>query len=242
MPNYWETVTVEGDDMAVYVTLPEGDGPFPAVVVLPHAGGVDSFFQDMTRRLSECGYAAACPDMYHRAPVDSTDRGIVHFERLRSDNMIKDTAATVDFLKAHSVVDGQRLGVMGYCGGGQITYLVATAIADFKAACIYHAGHLFEPWADGMVSFDRSSHLVCPLLGHFGEEDLHPTIEEVGHISAELTQLGKDHEFYTYPLTHHGFMAYHRTELYNATSDRASWPRTLDFFHRHLGGPVPRFM
>ena len=233
MPNSWESVQVDGNEMAIYLTIPEGDGPFPAVVVAPHNGGVDSWYQDMTRRMTESGYVAACPEVYHRDPTDCTDNGSTRWARLRSDGLTSDIAATVAFLKAHASVDGGRLGVIGYCGGGQITYLVAATIPEFKAACIYHSGNIPDPWADGRSSFDFTAN-ICPLLGQFGDEDQNPTLEQVNRIDAELTKLGKPHEFHTYPHTAHGFMAYHQLHLYNATADRTSWPRTLEFFDRYL--------
>ena len=235
MASYWETVTVDGQNMATYLSVPEGDGPFPAVVLPPHNGGVDSWHHDLTRRMAEAGFVTACLDLYYRDPVDSTESGRDRFNRLRSDNVIKDVRATVEFLKSYPGVDGDRLGVIGWCGGGQVAYMVATAIPEFKAACLYHPGHLFDTWADGAVCFDRSADLKCPLLAHFGEHGTAIPMKDVARLDAELTRLGKSHEFYTYPYATTGFMAYHRTEIYHAPSDRASWPRTVAFFEKYLG-------
>ena len=47
MPSFWEKVNVNGADMDIYASVPDGDGPFPAVVVAQYASGVDKFIQDM---------------------------------------------------------------------------------------------------------------------------------------------------------------------------------------------------
>ena len=41
MASFWESINVDGEDMKLYVSVPDGKGPFPAVVVIQHQGGVD---------------------------------------------------------------------------------------------------------------------------------------------------------------------------------------------------------
>jgi len=77
MPSFWEKVSVNGIEMDVYVSVPDGSGPFPAVVVAQHASGVDKFIQDMADKLSAAGYAAVAPDLFHRITdkmVESTGK------------------------------------------------------------------------------------------------------------------------------------------------------------------------
>ena len=57
MPSFWEKVQVDGQDMDLYASVPSGSGPFPAVVVAMHGGGVDRFIQTICDRLAEEGYA-----------------------------------------------------------------------------------------------------------------------------------------------------------------------------------------
>ena len=66
MPSFWEKVQVNGADMDVYVSVPDGSGPFPAIVVAQHATGVDKFIQDVVGKLAKAGYAAVAPDLFHR--------------------------------------------------------------------------------------------------------------------------------------------------------------------------------
>ena len=55
MPSFWEKVSVNGAEMDIYASVPDGSGPFPAVVVAQHASGVDKFIQDMTDKLAAAG-------------------------------------------------------------------------------------------------------------------------------------------------------------------------------------------
>jgi carboxymethylenebutenolidase len=100
MPSFWESIKVDGADMRLYVSVPSGTGPFPAVVVIQHQGGVDDFIEEMTQRVASAGYAAVAPDLYHRDGPDCKDDGPTRRARLLDVNVIKDVNATVDFLNA----------------------------------------------------------------------------------------------------------------------------------------------
>jgi dienelactone hydrolase len=82
MPSFWESIKVDGADMRLYVSVPSGTGPFPAVVVIQHQGGVDDFMEEMTQRVASAGYAAVAPDLYHRDGPDCKDDGPTRRARL----------------------------------------------------------------------------------------------------------------------------------------------------------------
>ena len=234
MPNFWEASKVNDEDMGLYLSLPEGPGPFPAVVVIQHQWGVDDFTQEMTHRLASAGYMGIAPVLYHRDPPDCTDDAPTRRARLRDDNLIKDVASTVDFLKTHPHVDAERIGIIGFCMGGRVVYLMAAAIPEIKVACSYYGGNVMASWGDGPTPFDRTGEISCPVIGHFGDLDKNPSPEDMRKIDAEMTRLGKLHEFHSYPDADHGFMNY-LGPRYNVDAEKGSWPRTLTFFERHLG-------
>ena len=74
MPSFWESVNVDEQSMDLYAAAPSGAGPFPGVVVIHPAGGVNEFPQRICDRLAEQGYAAVCPDLFHRITDSSYDR------------------------------------------------------------------------------------------------------------------------------------------------------------------------
>jgi carboxymethylenebutenolidase len=234
MANFWEQVQVDGNPMRLYVSVPDGTGPFPAVVVIQHQGGVDLFIEEMTQRMAQAGYVGVAPDLYHRDGPHCQDDGPTRRARLRDVTVIKDVNATVNFLQGHRQVDGQWLGIVGFCMGGRVAYLMAAANSSFRAAVDYYGGNIMVPWGEGRAPFERTAEIHCPLLGLFGEEDANPSPADMRKLDAELTTYGKVHEFHAYAGANHAFMNRHGAR-YHAEADRDSWPKALAFFRKHLG-------
>ena len=152
MQSITESIKVGDQDMELYVSVPSGTGPFPAVVVIQHAGGVDTFTRTMADRLAEAEYVAVVPDLYHRLGPEEEQP----LRKLKDVEIIADVQATVDFLQRHSAVDSEALGITGFCMGGRVAYLMAAAIPQFKASVAYYGGNT-------MVSLGRrGSRAVCP--------------------------------------------------------------------------------
>jgi carboxymethylenebutenolidase len=230
----WQHVESDGSLMRMHVSAPEGAGPFPAIVVVQHQGGIDEFMQNMTRRLAQAGYVAAAPDLYHRDGPDCTDDLVTRRSRLSDRRVINDLNATIGFLQSHAGVDGSRLGVIGFCMGGRVVYLAAAVNPAFKAAVAFYPGNTFRAWGRDLPSpFERTAEIYCPIQGHFGAEDKNPSPEDMHELDAELNKFGKVHEFYSYPNAGHAFMDSTK-ESYRRHAEEASWPRTLEFLSRHL--------
>ena len=173
------------------------------------------------------------PDLYHRDGPDCKDDGPTRRARLLDVTVIKDVNATVDFLRGHRSVDAERLGIIGFCMGGRVSYLMAAANPHLKAAVAYYGGNIMVPWGEGPAPFERTAEMHCPLLGLFGEEDANPSPADMRKLDAELTRLGKLHEFHSYPGAGHAFIN-RRGERYRADADSDSWPKTLAFFAQRL--------
>ena len=233
MASLTERMKVGSQEMALYVAVPSDTGLFPAIVVIQHGGGVDTFVRTMVDRLATAGYAAVAPDLYHRLEpgVERTIRQLKDLE------IIADVQATVDFLQHHNAIDSASLGITGFCMGGRVTYLMAAALPQFKAAVAYYGGNIMVPWGEGGVAFlARTNEMHCPLMFHFGEDDTNPFLEDMRQLDAALTRDHKEHVFYTYPNAGHAFMDFTNAERHREAAATASWPRTLDFFARHLRG------
>ncbi len=233
MESAWEKVKVEDGSMGIYMSVPEGTGPFPAVVVLQHREGVDEFVQEMTRRLAREGFVAVAPELYHRDGPDCTDDGPTRANRILDANIIKDVNSSLAYLQGHGSVQPGRLGIVGFCQGGRGCYLMAAASSSFKAAVVYYGGNTFSARGDGRSPFERTEEIHCPMMGHFGEEDENPSPEEVRKFDLKLTQYHKPHEFYSYGGAGHAFMNF-SAKSYCPDADKASWPRTLSFLKKHV--------
>jgi carboxymethylenebutenolidase len=217
----------------MYGNQPETTGPSPAIVVIQHAGGVDTFTRAMVDQLAAAGYAAVAPDLYHR--LDAALEPTTKRQQLKDKEIIADVNATVNFLCDHPNVNAQRLGITGFCMGGRVVYLMAAANSRFKAAVAYYGGNIMVPWGEGVEApFARTREINCPLMFHFAEEDTNPSLEDMLKLDEELKRCDKEHEFHAYPDAGHAFMDFTNPKRYREAAAKASWPRTLDFFARRL--------
>src|SRR5918996_1398365 len=230
----WQQTESDNSVMPMHVSLPADSGPFPAVVVIQHQSGVDEFIKKMTGRLADAGYVAAAPDLYHRDSPHCQDDIATRRSRLGDRRIINDVNACVAFLQRRDSVDPNRIGIMGFCMGGRVAYLMAAANPVFRAAVAYYAGNIFRAWGRDLPSpFERTADIHCPLQGHFGEDDKNPSPEDRAKLDMELSKFNKPHEFFSYPGAGHAFMDSTK-DSYRRDADEASWPRTLDFLSRHL--------
>jgi carboxymethylenebutenolidase len=231
----WEHTESDNSSMPLYVSVPDGTGPFPALVVIQHLTGVDEFMQGIAQRLAGAGYVAAVPNLYHRDGPDSQDDPRTRSQRLSDRRVSNDIEATVRFLQNHRAVDGKRIGIIGFCMGGRVVYLAAATNPAFKAAVTFYPGNTSRAWGRDIPSpFDRTADMHCPIQGHFGDDDKNPSPEDRQRLSAELTRHNKVHEFYAYADAGHAFMD-HTKESFRPGAAVEAWPRTLDFLRRHLG-------
>lgn len=231
----WETIEADGVAMRCYITEPAGDGPHPAIVVIQHAGGVDRFVQTMTDRIAEAGFLGMAPDLYHRDDPETSDDPMTRMGRLRDRNITTDVNAAIASLKKMNAVRPGAIGITGFCMGGRVAYMMAASNPDLKAAVVFYGGNIMTPWGQGPAPFDLSANIGCPILGLFGEDDGNPNPADVAKIDAELTRLGKAHQFHIYPGAGHAFMnegrPSHRPDM---AAD--AWSKAIGWFAQHLRG------
>ena len=246
MASFWEKIDVDGAEMDMYASVPSSSAgfsaPYPAVVVAQHATGVDEFIQEICDRLAAEGYAAVAPNLYHRHSEEAIAASANGGPRpspvvlLSDPDIVADMNAAVEWLRNHDAVQSDRIGVTGFCMGGRVAWLAAATNSNYKAVAPYYGGNLMTTWGAGETPpFDIADNINCPMLFHFGEIDANPSQEDMKKLDAELTRLGKEHTFHTYPGADHAFMN-PAGGRYNEDAAVASWPRTLEFFAQHLKG------
>ena len=235
MPSFTDKLSVGGSEMDMYAALPSGSGPHPAVVIAFHVGGLDDFDRKMADQLAEAGFVAVVPDLFHRYSQEVMDGPRMdRLGHLRDADIIADMNAAVDFLTANSAIDNDRIGVTGFCMGGRIAWLMAASNKIFKATVPFYGGNIMGNWGPGDTPFSMTSNINCPMLFHFGAEDGNPSVADRDTFDAELKRLGKDFEFHTYDGAGHAFMDYTNPDRHHEASATAAWPRTIEFFNKHL--------
>jgi len=220
--------------MRLYMNAPDNAQRVPAIVVVQGQTGVDDFVE-FSGLVSREGFLAAAPDLYHRDPPDCKDDAPTRRMRLRDSTVIQDINATMSYLKSHNSVDPGRIGIVGFCMGGRIVYLMSAVNPDIKAGVMYYGSDPFSAWGDGPSPFALTKDIHCPIMGHFGEDDKNPSPADMRRLDAELNRLGKLHEFHSYAGAAHAFANFGSAN-YREHAANASWPRTFGFFKTHLKG------
>ena len=225
-------ISVQDSTMDVYVDGPARSQPGPAIVLMYHRGGIDSFTKYVVERLVSADYLVAAPEISHRCPqeIPIADRKAL----LKDSEVVTDIQATVDYLRSRPDVAADQIAVMGHCMGGRVALLAAGSIPDFRAAIVYYGGSVEKSWGDSPAPMQRLRNIRCPVIGFFGDKDVHPSPEIVNQIDAELTKHGVEHDFHRYADAGHGFQNPARITPEERQAAADSWSKTLSFLNKVL--------
>jgi carboxymethylenebutenolidase len=234
MPKTVSVRTPDGD-MPVYDVEPEGT-PRGAVVVIQEAFGVNDHIEDVTRRFADEGYRAVSPHLFYRTgdPVlgyDNIEKVMSHMQALTLQGLQMDLEATFNHLSAAGF-DPPRIGVVGFCMGGSVTFLVAARYALGAAVTFYGGGVATGRF--GMPSLiDLAPDVATPWLGLFGDLDEGIPAEQVESLRQAVTGLKVPAEIVRYEDAGHGFHCDKR-DSYHEESAKDAWRRTLEWFDEYL--------
>ena len=213
---------IDGFTFGAYEARPEGTAK-GAILVVQEIFGVNNHIREVCDGYAQAGYVALAPQIFDRVERDVElgydDAGMtagVGIARGKLDiaDTLKDLQASIEDLSRHG-----KVGVVGYCFGGLLTWLAACDLDGVACASSYYGG--------GVVGeIERSAR--CPVIMHFGELDAHIPMSDVAQIDAALP----DVTVYSYNADH-GFNCDHR-ESFNAEAAAQAKERSLAFFAEHL--------
>ncbi len=236
-------INVDGQTMGGYLARPQDAAPRPAVVVFMEIFGINAHIRDVTERVAREGYVALAPDFFHRTgpgveygyDEKGMAEGIKLYQQLKTDEMIADARAALSFLKRQNFVKGDKLGAVGFCVGGHMTYLAACE-TDIKAAASFYGGGIAKPQGFGGApsTIGRTSKISGKILCLFGEKDASIPLSEVEMIRTELQKHRIRHEVVVYPGADHGFFCDQRA-TYNKAAAEDAWARVKKLFAEELG-------
>jgi carboxymethylenebutenolidase len=199
-----------------------------------HRGGIDDFTKYAAGRLSAHGYLVAIPDIYRRcaASVPIAERKAL----LKDSEIVADVETTIAQLHERADVVRDRIAIMGHCMGGRMALLAAGSMRGFCGAVVFYGGSVTRSWGGGATPFENLRNIDCPVIGFFGNEDRHPSPEDVDEIEAELARHGIQHDFHRYPGVGHGFQnPAHDSVLERAAAEDA-WTKTFAFLKKVAPG------
>jgi carboxymethylenebutenolidase len=231
-----------GGRMGGYLARPKTGGPFAAVLVYMEIFGVNAHIRDVVERVAREGHLALAPDFFHRTGPgveygydnDGMAGGMKLLGALRADEMIADARGAIAWLRQRPDVRGDRIGAMGFCIGGHMTYLTACE-TDVRAAASFYGGGIAAPAGPGGAAstLGRTGKIKGKLLGLFGGKDGLIPKGQVDAIRAELAKHGVRHEVVVYPEADHGFFCDQRA-TYQKPAAEDAWKRVKQLFREEL--------
>ena len=233
------TVTIEHSPMEILVFKPEGDGPHPGIVVAQHLPVAheglekDPFTIDVGEKFAAAGYTCVIPWIFHWWTPE-TDIEVKRAE-FRDDRCLSDMQASFDFLAGMDSVDENRIGIIGHCWGGRVSWLHACHNPNYKALITLYGGRLKLGMGAGAAPpIERAAHIPCPVLGVFGNDDQNPSPEDVADLDAALTAGNVKHEFHQYDGAGHGFQDFVNPDRYREKQGTDAWAKIRVFLEREL--------
>lgn len=220
-----------GSSASGYLAMP-ASGSGPGVIVVQEWWGLDSGIKEMADRLAAAGFVALAPDLYHGELAGHTemDKAGALMTAMPADRAARDMSGAVDYLADHEATTGDGIGVMGFCMGGLLTFVLAALRPDRIKAAVPFYGF---PQGDGQPDYSR---ITAAIQGHMAEHDDFFPPAAAKALEAQLQELGKDVEITVHPGSGHAFMAPHNAlgtqdlDLYAQV-----WPKAVGFLHEHLG-------
>lgn len=236
MGRFQNITSADGFVFPAYVAQPAGT-PKGAVVVLQEIFGVNSHIQAVTDGYAAQGYLAVAPSTFHRVEpgvnLGYTPEDINAGVALKASAeaiaplVMQDVQAAIDFAAKQLHVGDKigKVGVVGYCWGGLLTWRAACTLSGISAAVPYYGG--------GMTLGDEPARQPrCPVLAHFGDQDQGIPLDTVHAFAAAQAHAPAPVSVQIYP-ANHGFNCDHRGS-YNAAAAHLARDRTLAFFAQHL--------
>ena len=209
----------DGQRLSAYLAEPAGKAR-GGIVVIQEIFGVTRHIRDVADQYAAQGYLAIAPAVFDRVerdvdvPYSDSAKGLAIKSATHLDQVMLDIQAAVTQVKTAG-----KVGVVGYCWGGLLSY-VAAARLPVDAAVSYYGGGTQQHLAEKPRA---------PMIFHFGEKDSHIPLSTVKEIEAAYPQ-GK---YYLYPAGH-GFNCTDRAS-FEPASAKLAFERSLDFFHTHVG-------
>jgi carboxymethylenebutenolidase len=226
MGNFIDLKSADGLDFPAYVAEPAGK-PRGAVVVLQEIFGVNSHIRQVADGYAAEGYLAVAPSTFYRVkhgvelgytPEDVSAGAALKaaVEALPTPGVLQDVQAAIKY-----AARAGKVGIVGYCWGGLLTWRAACELEGLAAAAPYYGGGMTSP-------AEAARQPKVPVMAHFGDQDTHIPMEGV----RAFEQAHSDVEVHVYA-AHHGFNCDQRGS-WNAGAAATARERTLDHFRRHL--------
>jgi carboxymethylenebutenolidase len=213
-----------------YLATPAA-GSGPGVLVIQEWWGLDSGIKEWTDRLASAGFVALAPDLYHGALAahDEMDKAAHLMQSLPPERAGRDMSGAVDYLSAQPAVTSKGIGVVGFCMGGMLAFIIATNRPDKVKAVVSFYGF---PQGDAEPDWSK---LSASVMGHMAENDGFFAPAAARALETKLRAMGKTITLTVHPATGHAFMGPHNAlGTLNAKLAAEIWPGVVSFLRDTL--------
>jgi carboxymethylenebutenolidase len=215
----------DGTAINGYIATPEGDGPYPAVLMVHEWWGLNAEITELADRMAEEGYVVLAPDTFRGRVTNAVPRAIYMQATLDENRVTQDMQAAYDYLTGLENVDGERIGVVGFCYGGGVAMDVGVAVAGVDA--------VVNAYGDTPTQgFGALTGGETPVFGVFGDQDAMIPLGEVRAYEQALREAGVPTTITVYEGVGHAFIQPDAIEE-GGTAAQA-WQDILAFFDTHL--------
>ncbi len=212
-----------GTTTSAYLATP-ASGSGPGVLVIQEWWGLVQHIKNVCDRLAAEGFTALAPDMYHGKTASEPDGAGKLFMALNIAKAEQDLRGAAKYLAGRSST--AKLGVVGFCMGGQLALFAATLNPSIGACVNFYGIH-----PNVQPDYTR---LGGPVLGLFAEQDGFVTPQVARGVDSAIRKAGKQSEIHIYPGVDHAFFNDERPDVYNKAAAADAWRRALALFRQHL--------
>jgi carboxymethylenebutenolidase len=215
-----------GDKVDGFLARPDGDGPFPGVIVVQEWWGLNDNIKDIAQRFASEGFAALAPDLYHGRVTDEPNEAQKEMMALDMNRASQELTKAADWLASQPYTRGKGIGAIGFCMGGGLALTLATDSPHIKAAAPFYGAN--------PTPIDKVANLQGPVFAVYAEHDAWANDAMREALEQALSQHGKQFETKTYPGTEHAFFNDTRKEVYREEAAKDAWQKTLALFRENL--------
>lgn len=220
--------TVELAGTQAYLSLPEGEAPFPAVLVIHEWWGLNDHIRHWADRLAADGYAALAVDLYRGEVATEPSQAMELMRAVDDEQALVALRAGAAFLADDARVSATRRASIGWCFGGGWSLRTGLAVPEMTATVMYYGRPVTDP--------EALSTMAGPLLAVFGNQDDSLPPATVDEFDAALGQAGVDREILRYDAQH--AFANPSSARYDHAAAGAAWERVRAFLRQQLSEPA----
>ncbi len=208
-----------------YLSLPAGEPPRAAVIVIHEWWGLNAHIKHWADRLAAEGYAALAVDLYGGETATTPDAAMAAMKAVDPAVAAATLEAAARWLDDDARVKATKTGVIGWCFGGAWSLQAGLKIEGLDAVVMYYGRTVTE--AEALAGLD------APLLGIFARQDGHISNESVDAFEAALKTAGKTATIHRYDAKH--AFANPSSGAYDGPLAANAWTKARAFLAQHLG-------